>query len=109
MFIIAGISPKIKTLDATPRLCPQCGLVRAYLKREDHYFTLFFIPLFPVKKGQPVLICERCGQSGQDLGKMMPSHAYTDKAASQNKCAACGKVLQENFKYCPYCGHSLHR
>ena len=33
MFIIAGISPKIKSLDPTPRRCPTCGLHQAYLKR----------------------------------------------------------------------------
>ena len=60
MFIIAGISPRIKILDNNPRICPVCGLAQAYLKRADNYLSLFFIPLFRVKKGKSFLICERC-------------------------------------------------
>ena len=52
MLIIAGISPKIVVLDNNPRRCPACGLVQTYLKRSDSYLSLFFIPIFRVKKGE---------------------------------------------------------
>jgi NMD protein affecting ribosome stability and mRNA decay len=58
---IGGIQPKTRVLDHTPRLCPACGLAQARLKRVDHVLSLFFIPLFSVKRGTPVLMCERCG------------------------------------------------
>ncbi|SPF39937.1 hypothetical protein SBDP1_280015 [Syntrophobacter sp. SbD1] len=61
-FLIGGVQPKSVTVDETPRICPGCGLAQARLKRVDHYLSLFFIPLFPVKKGDPVLICDRCGE-----------------------------------------------
>jgi len=60
MFLIIGIAPKTKILDHTPRICPACGLAQARLKRVDSYFNLFFIPLIPVKKGEPFIICDRC-------------------------------------------------
>ncbi len=60
-FFIGGVQPKTMTLDDTPRLCPACGLAQARLKRIDHYLSLFFIPLFPVKRGEPAVICDRCG------------------------------------------------
>ena len=60
MFLIAGVTPKIKVLDNSPMQCPVCGLHQAYYKRVDHYFNLFFIPILRVKKGAPFIMCERC-------------------------------------------------
>ena len=60
MFLIAGVSPKTTVIDNTPRRCPVCGTVRAYYKRVDHYFNLFFIPILRVKKGEPFIMCDRC-------------------------------------------------
>ena len=99
MFIIAGVSPKIKTLEATPRLCPVCGLAQAYLKRIDHYFSLFFIPILRVKKGEPTLICERCERN-------VPETTRTDASElpARGMCQSCGRTIQADFKYCPYCG-----
>ncbi len=51
-FFIGGVQPKTITLDDSRRLCPACGLAQARLKRTDQYLSLFFIPLFPVKRGE---------------------------------------------------------
>jgi hypothetical protein len=43
------------------RVCGRCRLLsqmQEYRSRE--YFTLFFIPIFPVSKGEGLLVCERC-------------------------------------------------
>ena len=75
-FFIAGIQPKTVELDAPSRMCPKCGLYQAQLKRVDHYLSLFFIPLFPVKKGNPFLECRRCAgvftESGQPWFEPFP-------------------------------------
>ncbi|MBW2057980.1 MAG: zinc ribbon domain-containing protein [Deltaproteobacteria bacterium] len=100
MIFIAGIQPKTKRLDTNPRICPSCGAPAAFLARIDHYLTLFFIPLFPVKRGEPVLICESCGavasQAGEPLWK-----------GGENRCPRCGESIQEGFLFCPYCGARL--
>ncbi|MGD8880565.1 MAG: zinc ribbon domain-containing protein [Desulfobacterales bacterium] len=100
MIFIAGVSPKIKVLDQNPRRCPVCGLHQAYYKRMDHYLSLFFIPIFRVKKGEPFIICDRCEQTahapGPDVTPQQPEDART--------CRYCGKTLDQNFKYCPHCG-----
>jgi len=103
MFIIAGISPRIKVLDGNPRICPSCGLARACLKRADSYFSLFFIPLFRVKKGEPFIICDRCETvvSNQDS----PIRAWKDPGT--NRCKSCGKTIDKGFVYCPYCGKQV--
>lgn len=100
-FFIGGIQPRTITVDETPRLCPACGLAQARLKRIDHYLSLFFIPLFPVKRGETVLFCDRCGtisHPDQPLGRRpLP-------AAAEETCPSCGRPVKPEFSYCPHCG-----
>ncbi len=99
---IAGVQPKTRTLDLTPRRCPQCGLHQAYAQQVDHYFSLFFIPLVRVKKGEPFLYCRRCRQpvdSGLGASPTTPAHDQ-----QKPTCRQCGRSIQKEFHYCPYCG-----
>ena len=84
MIFIAGVSPKTKVLDQNPRRCPVCGLHQAYHKRTDHYLSLFFIPIFRVKKGEPFIICERCEKTIHGLGQEFTQRpeAAADTAAN---------------------------
>ncbi len=101
MFLIAGISPKMKTLESTPRICPSCGLAQAYLRRVDHYLSLFFIPILRVRKGEPVIICDRCQATGFDRsGTGRPASA----PESVVMCRQCARTLEKEFAFCPYCG-----
>jgi hypothetical protein len=103
MIFIAGISPKTKTLDQNPRRCPVCGLHQAYSKRIDHYLSLFFIPVLRVKKGQPVIICDRCEHAGPVFGP----EEWHRSAGEKQHCRYCGKSLNADFKYCPYCSKRI--
>jgi hypothetical protein len=100
MIFIAGVSPKKKVLDQNPRRCSVCGLNQAYTQRVDHYLSLFFIPLFRVKKGEPFIVCDRCAQAGPGFG---PDFTQQQTDAPRT-CRTCGKALSEDFKYCPQCG-----
>jgi RNA polymerase subunit RPABC4/transcription elongation factor Spt4 len=103
MIFIAGVSPKIKVLDQNPRRCPICGLNQAYSKRTDHYLSLFFIPIFRVKKGEPFILCDSCEQTGYrpgpDVNQQQPEDIRT--------CRYCGKALDRDFKFCPHCGKKV--
>ena len=70
------------------------------MQRVDHYLSLFFIPIFRVKKGEPFSVCDRCAQTGQGFG---PDYTQS-QSDSPPTCKSCGKVLNEDFKYCPHCG-----
>ncbi|MGD8368949.1 MAG: zinc ribbon domain-containing protein [Desulfobacterales bacterium] len=102
-FFIGGITPKTKRLDAQPVRCPNCGLVRAFRTRVDHWLHLFFIPVFPVKRGQEVLFCERC--NGPVDGRASGWAPF--RAEGRNPCPFCGKDLERDFRFCPHCGQRL--
>lgn len=100
-FFIGGISPKTVVLDESPQRCPACGLYQARLKRVDHYLNLFFIPVLRVKKGTPMLVCDRCRSvSPPQEGAEAPAAP----AAPAPKCPRCGQPLEPDFRYCPRCG-----
>jgi hypothetical protein len=99
MIFIAGISPKTKTLDQNPRWCSICGLHQAYERRVDHYLSLFFIPVLRVKKGEPFILCDRCEGISPEYGSGFRSAPENN----QPQCRHCGKPLNSDFKYCPYC------
>jgi len=101
-FFIGGIQPKTVTLDKKPQHCPECGHFDLYLKRTDSYLSLFFIPLFPVKKGIPFMKCKNCGSVFTREGSRFDS-----SVTRPNKCPHCGRPLGPDFVYCPYCGKSL--
>ena len=100
MIFIAGVSPKTTVIDQTARLCPVCGLARARRQRIDHWLSLFFIPVFRVKKGAEFLFCDRCEQT---VGEM-PSGSGYEQDVSPNTCSTCGKALEKDHRFCPYCG-----
>ncbi len=102
-FLVGGVHPKTVTLDDNRRICPACGLAQAYLKRVDHYLNLFFIPLFRVKKGEPVLICERCGA----VSRADAAHGSSPVDGGRSRCRWCGEPLEERFNYCPNCGREV--
>lgn len=103
-FFIGGIQPRTIDLDQQPVLCPSCGLYQARYKRVDHYISIFFIPLIRIKKGSPFLICERCGSQAPGSDKRSYNPPFRDRAGL---CKYCGRQLDQDFRYCPFCGKEL--
>ncbi len=101
-FFIGGIQPKTVIIDRQARACSVCGHQEVYLKRVDQYLSLFFIPLFPVKKGAPFLICENCNTVFNEKGIRMDT-----KRAGEMRCPRCGRELASDFSFCPYCGKAI--
>jgi len=100
-FFIGGIQPKTIRLDDTPRVCPICGTTNAYLKRTDHYLSLFFIPILRVKKGEPFLYCEYCKMPVEQ------EHRIDEFLPSYKLCSRCGKRFDPSFNFCPFCGKRI--
>ncbi len=102
-FLIGGIQPKTVSVDKQPRSCPACGHVGVYQKRVDHYVSLFFIPLFPVKRGTPFLMCEKCNTILDEHGARMDF----EHMGGKSRCPSCGRPVDPGFSFCPYCGRGL--
>ncbi|MBN1272449.1 MAG: zinc ribbon domain-containing protein [Candidatus Aminicenantes bacterium] len=102
-FFIGGIQPRTVKLDDTPRTCPSCGHISCRQKKTDHYFSLFFIPLFPVKKESPFLDCEHCGRKFEVNGSPLD----VDFDRYQKQCPYCGRPLDPDFDTCPSCGKKV--
>jgi len=102
-FFIAGIQPKTVDLEDRSRICPSCGLSTARLKRIDHYVSVFFLPLFRIKKGRTFLACQRCGSLSGESGEVFYDSAMT----RGTHCPSCGRSLEKTFQFCPYCGKRI--
>ncbi len=92
-------------MDDNPRVCPSCGVPSGRLKRRDYYLSLFFIPLFPVKRGEPFIECQRCGGVFDSSGRPAPGPA--EPSNGEELCPACRRPIQPHFVYCPFCGRRL--
>ncbi|TBU10584.1 putative zinc-ribbon domain-containing protein [Hamiltosporidium tvaerminnensis] len=72
-------------------LCMYCGCRgNAVYRRDDFYFTFFFIPLCRLKKGNPYLSCDVCRSRFSNFGT--------------NVCKKCRTAVPGTFHYCPHCG-----
>lgn len=129
MFVVFGVQT-VKTrvkqgLDIRQH-CAGCRfLSRMQEYRFREFFTLFFIPVFPVSKGRDMLVCERCGAgfSPQDRNCSRSDeddrddvlHVEGEKCSPGEKivieCDCCGENLKVPIKpgrklavTCPHCG-----
>ncbi len=104
-FLIGGLQPKTRKIDGEPNMtCPSCSRPTLELRRTDQYLSLFFIPLFPVKKGRPHRFCTACGTVADRNGRT----AIPGTSGGARICRACGRAVQGDFFYCPYCGRPLN-
>ena len=57
--MVVSDDPDARSVSA---ICPQCGRRADILpRRSRHWFTLFFLPLFPISGSKPFSQCSQCG------------------------------------------------
>ncbi|BCJ48803.1 hypothetical protein Asp14428_02780 [Actinoplanes sp. NBRC 14428] len=62
MFLIFGFRTKDRFHSSAVRRCDFCGVTAAQsLVQRTTKFSLFFIPLFPVRAARWIRICTNCG------------------------------------------------
>jgi hypothetical protein len=104
-FFIGGIQPKTVRLEKHSRACPSCAHFELYTERIDQYIALFFIPLIRIRKGMPFTTCRHCNTVWDDPPG---STGYESNQGSvAQTCGFCGKNVESNFAYCPFCGRAL--
>ncbi|MBU0736443.1 MAG: zinc ribbon domain-containing protein [Proteobacteria bacterium] len=84
-------------------MCQSCGLYQARLKRVDHYLSIFFLPVFRVKKGEPFFQCQSCGGLAAESGDFRDQRVRL----AGRTCPHCGHSIESGFRFCPSCGGRL--
>ncbi|GID28692.1 zinc-ribbon domain-containing protein [Paractinoplanes brasiliensis] len=63
MFLIFGVRGKDKIVGSRLGVCEVCGATAAQtLIRRTTKFSLFFVPLFPVRPARHFVACTNCGR-----------------------------------------------
>ena len=130
MFFIGifGIESKSKEIKILENLqCKKCNLkTRCNLIKTFDCFHFFFIPLFKWNESYYV-VCNRCNsvyEIPKEKGKAIERGENVDVTywdlkeikreynnnyyQYEKRCPNCGKVIEGDFKYCPYCGEKIN-
>lgn len=121
MFFIGifGLDSKQKEMGHLPDLpCKSCKHTSIRLIKQYNCFHFFFIPF--IKWNQVYIAeCDQCHSLYEipvEKGKAFEKHhqniSYWDikslkMSSIPNTCPACGKNIEEDFLYCPYCGQCV--
>ena len=125
MFFIGvfGAENKQKEIKKLHNLqCRNCNAVGGTLIKSYSYFHFFFIPLFKWNE-QYFVVCDGCGsvyeikkekgiaaERGEnvditywDLKDINYSYHNIERC-----CSNCGRNLEQDFEFCPYCGDKIN-
>ena len=85
--IIFGTKARHKTVGTGIFHCPHCQRERQYNhKQGKNYFSLYFIPVFPIGDAGEFIECQSCGRSySTEVLKFKPSKPQTDVARILNE------------------------
>lgn len=126
MFFIGifGVENKQKEIKELENIeCKTCETrTRGVLIKSYEYFHIFFIPILRWDEKYYVM-CKRCNsiyEISKEKGKVIESGESLDlkfddmvliqegekygRRAVKKVCPNCGKLIEGDYKYCPYCG-----
>ena len=119
IFGVESKEKEIKVIDNLP--CKFCNRsTRGKIIKSYSYFHFFFLPIFKWNE-EYFVICEGCKtvfSISKDKGKALERGenieiTYWD-LNEVNKynyyniaCSNCGKIVSNDYKYCPYCGNKM--
>lgn len=95
--------------------CARCGFVSDLrLRTRRTWFTLYFLPVFPISRAEHVLVCNRCGASYYPGSTGFRDPQPVDEDADAGKtvlvCPACSGKMRIPLKLekairvtCPHC------
>ncbi len=123
MFFIGifGVQSKQKKIGEERIDCNICSSKVLTIIKSYTYFHLFFIPIFKWNI-EYYALCENCNamyslsnEKGEDIERGNTGVlSYWDLKDNINnkylkkKCSHCGRNLDTEFEYCPYCGNKIN-
>ncbi|MBY0756764.1 zinc ribbon domain-containing protein [Clostridium sardiniense] len=125
IFGIESGQKEIKTLNNIS--CKVCNFnTTGQLIKTFSLFQFFFIPIFkwnemyyikcnrcstiyeiPKDKGKKIENGEDVDITYWDLNEIDNGHSDNHYYSPKNICPSCGRTLEGDFKYCPYCGTKI--
>jgi len=130
MFFIGvfGAESKQKEIKKLHNLqCKNCNGAGGTLIKSYSYFHFFFLPLFKWNE-QYFVICDGCGavyEINKEKGAALErgenieitywdlkdtnygGHNNYGNHYIQRRCGKCGRNLERDFEFCPYCGNKI--
>jgi hypothetical protein len=104
MCVIIGISTREKDGEEAYFFCPVCRTrCRCVYGAKATYFTLFFVPLFPIATHREYYRCEVCQQEF-DPDARFPYDFGEHRKPRRWDCAACGCDNPHYISRCKACG-----
>jgi len=102
--IIWGSTGKEKSVGAGRFFCPRCMAQAGYRHvRVSRYFTLYFIPLFPMETLGEYVQCNACsGQFKTEVLRISPDEIKA--LTSPWRCLGCGNLNAPGEERCINCG-----
>ena len=124
---VFGIENKEKIIKETQRIyCKGCNdYIEGKIIKVYSFFHFFFIPLFKWNEKYYVIYnnCNHVYSISKEKGKSIEHDEsyeisywdlkdfqganYENNNAINNKCFRCGRELERDYIYCPYCGEKI--
>ena len=102
--IIWGSKGKVKQIGNGTFYCPHCRRDSGYAHmRASRYFTLYFIPLFPMETLGEAVRCMGCGGEF-NLSVLSLTAEQIEAALAPWACAHCNNLNPPNSPSCLSCG-----
>lgn len=111
MWIIFGFSDRKKDLGQHIRLCLHCQREAFHsIRQQQRWFTLFFVPVFPISGKETLDRCNVCGYESTHVAMPAPeaqAGAGGMSTLASRSCPRCGGKVDAAAERCPFCGNKL--
>lgn len=104
-FLILGVVPRERRVGTETRKCDREGreAVHEIVERRN-WFTLFFVPLFPVGGKQLIARCTSCGAASGARADVTWPQEYAPRPGMKT-CPSCGAEAPDSARFCQDCGY----
>jgi hypothetical protein len=110
MFVLFGTSTIKTRVSNSPVKHVFCNKCNRVTEMHDHmwqrFFTLFFIPIFPVDEKEFVITCSVCNSSYKQVRESAPKEVTkhsNKKITAPVICIKCGAEFFQIHTQCPLC------
>ena len=104
MLILFDFRDRRHEFGEEPQFCEHCDRDTAHvLYRSRIWFTLYFVPLFPVSPGSDVAMCNLCGQRSREDGFT----EFERPSEIRRPCPDCGELIMPTARHCRFCQYEL--